>query len=277
MSLHEQQACFRRLSTEHPAWRLLGADHAPIILAFISDLFSQTNEVPFGRAKVALEAELSAWHEKYGMHDNAGTYLRQWIQADWMREHNDSLTRTDAFEMALRFAQGIEQRESSATASHLRIVQDAVRDLAVVLSPNPAERISLLSVRREELDREIARLEAGIVPQLWLTTKKIGYWGDLDTWGLKMLSDVRQRQPHTQALMMDRATLTAHPGRVVCEPTQASLPAAGLTIDELALFEFLCEVAGQFGRLEQERLSQDYITSRLNAWVDGGNGLGAGP
>ncbi|MER0848476.1 DUF3375 domain-containing protein [Pseudomonas aeruginosa] len=52
------------------------------------------------------------------------------------------------------------------TASHLRIVQDAVRDLAVALSPNPEKRITLLTARRQELDLEIERLQMGEVPEL---------------------------------------------------------------------------------------------------------------
>ncbi|ADM99114.1 DUF3375 domain-containing protein [Dickeya dadantii] len=166
MSLHEQQARFRRQFSEHAAWRLLHADNAPIVLAFINDLFAQESEVPFGKARVALEAELPQWQEIFGLHDNAGTYLRQWIQAGWLREHDDKLTRTDAFELALRFAQGLDQRDSNATASHLRIVQDAVRDLAVALNPNPEERITLLIARKQEIELEIGRLRSGKIPEL---------------------------------------------------------------------------------------------------------------
>lgn len=166
MSLHEQQARCRRLQSEHAAWRLLKADNAPIVLAFVADLFAQDSEVPFGKARIALEAELHNWQEDFGLHDNAGAYLRQWIQAGWLREHDDMVTRTDAFELAMRFVQNLEQRDSSATASHLRIVQDAVRDLAIALSPNAQERVTLLTARRQELDLEIHRLQMGAVPQL---------------------------------------------------------------------------------------------------------------
>ncbi|NWB90261.1 DUF3375 domain-containing protein [Pseudomonas agarici] len=166
MSLHEQQARYRRLFTEHAAWRLVHAEHAPIILAFVSDLFAQDSEVSFGKARIALEAELPAWQDSYGLQENAGIHLRHWIQSGWLREHDDRLTRTDAFEQALRFAQNLEQRDSNATATHLRIVQDAVRDLAVALSPNPEERITLLTARSQELDRKIELLRAGVVPEL---------------------------------------------------------------------------------------------------------------
>jgi len=122
--------------------------------------------VSFGKARIALEAELPAWQESFGLQDNASVHLRHWIQSGWLREHDDLLTRTDAFEKALRFAQNLEQRDSNATATHLRIVQDAVRNLAVALSPNPEERITHLTVRREEMDREIELLRAGVVPEL---------------------------------------------------------------------------------------------------------------
>ena len=166
MSVHEQQARYRRLFSEHAAWRLLHADHAPIILAFINDLFHEDREVPFGKARVALETELPLWQELYGLQDNAGIHLRNWIHAGWLREHDDQLTRTDAFELAMRFAQSLEHRDSSATASHLRIVQDAVRDLATALSPDPKERITLLQARRHELDLQIEQLRRGELTQL---------------------------------------------------------------------------------------------------------------
>lgn len=168
MSFHELHARLRRLHKEHVAWRLLRADNAPLILAFIADLFEEINEIPFGRAKVALDTELEGWRRQ-GLLDsevNATTYLRQWIQAGWLRELDDQLSKTDACEIALRFCRQLEQRESHATASHLRIVQDAVRDLAVALSPDPQERIALLEARKVEIERELADLNAGIVHEL---------------------------------------------------------------------------------------------------------------
>ncbi|WP_205827899.1 DUF3375 domain-containing protein [Microbulbifer sp. SH-1] len=168
MSFTEHQARFRRLYREHAAWQLLRADNAPHILAFVSDLFREASEVPFGQARAALAAELARSREANTWETDtpAGTYLRQWIQAGWLRELDDQLTRTDACEVALRFCRGLDQRETHATASHLRIVQDAVRDLAVALSPNADERIAILEARRLQLELEIDELRAGIVRQL---------------------------------------------------------------------------------------------------------------
>jgi len=69
-------------------------------------------------------------------------------------------------EQALRFCRSLDERTSGTTASHLRIVQDAERDLAVSIHPDPAERIDMLAGRKREIEREIADLEAGIVKEL---------------------------------------------------------------------------------------------------------------
>lgn len=167
VSVAELHARFSRLRASDPAWRLLSAGHAPMILAFLGDLFAQASEVPFSRAKVALDAELSRLKETgLDVQDNASTYLRQWIAATWLREHDGMLVCTDACEMALRFAKGLERRAQSTTASHLRIVQDAVRDLAVALSPRVDVRIRALEAQRQTLEREIEELRGGVVVEL---------------------------------------------------------------------------------------------------------------
>jgi len=166
MSLYEKQARYRRLHSEQSAWRLLRADSAPIILAFIDSLFVDVQEVLFARAKAALEAELPTWNEAYGMQDNANSHLRNWIHAGWIREHDDQLTRTDAFHQALRFVEGLESRDTTTSATHLRRVQDAVRDLAVALNPSAEDRLLVLRAQLAEMNEEVLRLEAGIVPEL---------------------------------------------------------------------------------------------------------------
>jgi hypothetical protein len=168
MSLGECHARYRRLARENAAWRLLRAANAPLVLAFIGDLFKETNDVPFSRAKAALDLELSHWREAdwFDSEKSAAAYLREWIQAGWLRELDDNLGKTDAFETALRFCEGLDKRENQATASHLRIVQEAVRDLTASLSPNAQERVTLLASRQAELQREIDDLNAGIVKML---------------------------------------------------------------------------------------------------------------
>ncbi|MGM3189821.1 DUF3322 domain-containing protein [Dickeya dadantii subsp. dieffenbachiae] len=101
----------------------------------------------------------------------------------------------------------------------------------------------------------------------WLKDKRIGYWGDIDTWGLKFLADVRLRQPHVEAVMMDQETLLSHVERGVCEKRPTELPEQGLTPAERTLFDMLRSNRYGVSRLEQERLSQDYVEQRLTTWL----------
>ncbi|WP_250657083.1 DUF3375 domain-containing protein [Alkalimarinus coralli] len=168
MSFQQKQATYRRLYSEHAAWKLLRADNAPYILAFIADLFSEESEISYGRARIMLDAEIERSRELgiWSTETSAATYLNQWIRAGWLREMDDALTKTDASEIALRFCKGLDERNSGTTASHLRIVQEAVRDLAVAISPNVDERVTLLESKKAEIQREIDALQAGVVPEL---------------------------------------------------------------------------------------------------------------
>lgn len=168
MSFQGLQAKYRRLYVESAAWKILRTDNAPYILAIIADLFSDESEIPYGRARIMLDAEIERSRELgiWATETSAATYLNQWIRKGWLREMDDLLTKTDASEIALRFCKGLDERNSGTTASHLRIVQEAVRDLAVAISPNVDERVILLESKKAEIQREIDALQAGVVPEL---------------------------------------------------------------------------------------------------------------
>lgn len=168
MNFQGLQAKYRRLFQESKSLHLLKADNAPIILAFLAELFSEESEVSFSRARVALDAELERCRELgvWETETAAGSYLNQWIRAGWLREMDDMLTKTDASEIAFRFCQGLDDRNTGTSASHLRIVQEAVRDFAVAISPNIDERVTLLEYKKTEIQREIDALNAGVVVQL---------------------------------------------------------------------------------------------------------------
>ena len=168
MTFLGDQSRYRRLYAEHAAWKLLRADSAPLILAFFADLFKDDNDVPFSRARVSLEAEISRCREMglWETETTAGIYLNTWIRSGWLRELDDHLSRTDACDIAMRFCRGLVERNTGTSASHLRIVQEAVRDLSVALNPNAEERIQLLELQKAQLQLEIDSLNAGVVIML---------------------------------------------------------------------------------------------------------------
>lgn len=68
----------------------------------------------------------------------------------------------------------------------------------------------------------------------WLQDRRIAYWGDLDTWGLLMLSRARERQPCLQPILMSHGlfdALAQTSAVVESSPADEQLP-NGLTIPE---------------------------------------------
>ena len=101
----------------------------------------------------------------------------------------------------------------------------------------------------------------------WLAAHRVRYWGDLDTHGFAILSQLRARLPHAESMLMDRATLLEHREQWVTEPAQVATALQYLSEDEAILYNDLVEDAvGPSVRLEQERIS----FRRLNRALGGG-------
>ena len=110
-----------------------------------------------------------------------------------------------------------------------------------------------------------AGLNLGWLAAPWLQSRHMGYWGDLDTWGLHMLATARSHLPHLHTLLMDRATFDAHAHLAVTEPTPASTPAPGaLSANEVALDQHLRTLPR--GRLEQEFLPANAVAQAVRHW-----------
>jgi hypothetical protein len=102
----------------------------------------------------------------------------------------------------------------------------------------------------------------------WLKQKHIGYWGDMDSWGLVMLARARKYQPGLTPLMMDQTLFERYaPGRAVSEPTIAQeAPPYHLTNQEQQFYWHL--IKQQYGRLEQEYLPVSDVCHALQIWCD---------
>lgn len=99
--------------------------------------------------------------------------------------------------------------------------------------------------------------------------KAIGYWGDLDSWGLHLLSLARKARPELSPIMMTRAVFDRFSeGLSVREEDSFSKDrVSGLTPEELELFDHL--IALDKGRLEQEFLPKDFCAGEITRWAEG--------
>lgn len=100
-----------------------------------------------------------------------------------------------------------------------------------------------------------------------LTEKRVAYWGDIDTWGLRFLAKARSLLPDIRALMMTPDIFDQHQHRAVIEPVLANAkPPQELQPAETSLYERL--TTEPRGRLEQEFLPTDVVHQAVRSWID---------
>ncbi|MEJ2042782.1 MAG: DUF2220 family protein [Reinekea sp.] len=112
------------------------------------------------------------------------------------------------------------------------------------------------------IDDTIAILGAGL-DLSWLSSKtfyskRVIYWGDIDTWGFQMLAAARLSKPELESVLMDQATFEqCKDNSSVIEPVKAeNVSQSTLTQEEKTFYKAL-------QNLEKGRLEQEYIPAEL--------------
>ena len=156
----------------------------------------------------------------------------------------------------------------------LPFAQQRVRARELVSTPLPGTHVLIVENERclhqlPSLPGTVAILGAGLdldwLRAPWLQEKRLGYWGDIDTWGLTMLARAKCLQPRLTALLMDEAVFAECAHSAVAEPIPAGGKAPeGLDEAESSLYAHLKGV--ERGRLEQEFLPQSLVEAALTAW-----------
>jgi len=96
---------------------------------------------------------------------------------------------------------------------------------------------------------------------IWLAEKNIFYWGDIDEHGFQILHQLRSYYPATQSVMMDSETLNRFAEFVVIGAHNKSEHLSLLNEEESNVFNQLKSM--DKNRLEQEKISQDYVDKYL--------------
>lgn len=160
--------------------------------------------------------------------------------------------------------------------SLLSFKQIRVRSSDLRATPLPGER--LLIVENESCQHQlpslpgtIAVLGAGFnlgwADADWLSTKKVAYWGDIDTWGLQCLASARKLVRHLEPLLMSSEVFARFSNLAVPEPVAAGteLPSE-LTSAEKDLYKRLLHEPR--GRLEQEFLPDAFCRKTVLNWAN---------
>jgi hypothetical protein len=107
----------------------------------------------------------------------------------------------------------------------------------------------------------------------WLAQQALYYWGDIDTHGFAILDQLRTHFPQASSFLMDRETLHAHQAHWGTEPDPVGQDLSRLTASEKALYDVLRDDRTRKNlRLEQERVSYDWLSAALSRLLKGEQG-----
>ncbi|EAR21570.1 DUF3375 family protein [Nitrococcus mobilis] len=149
---HDYLQTLRRL---HPAWRLLAADHGPLVIGFLHRCFIEPNVRTLSEEEAAarLEDYLFQLRERFGEEafpKRALDYLNDWAndQRGWLRKYyretrdEPCFDITPATEQAIQWLAGLEQQQFVGTESRLLTVFDLLRQIVQGTETDPETRIA---------------------------------------------------------------------------------------------------------------------------------------
>lgn len=164
----------KSLRQNHPAWKLLMADHAPLIAAFIKKTFIEPNHRQLSQADLtsALEDFLFVLRQTEGEEAfprSAQTYLDDWASDDkgWLRRfypkgsdevHYDLMPWV---EKAVTWLESLVSQEFVGTESRLRSIFDLLRQMVEGSEADIPSRIAALEAQKAQIEARIELARSG--------------------------------------------------------------------------------------------------------------------
>lgn len=159
---------------QHPAWRLLAADSAPLVASFLHRVFVVPNVRVMAQSSLveALEDTLFGLRERLGPQafpKTAQAYVNDWAANDkgWLRKFYPSgsdephFDLTPPTERALAWLGGLTERQFVGTESRLLTLFGLLKQMSDGSETNPQARVAELQKQRDAIDAEIARVLEG--------------------------------------------------------------------------------------------------------------------
>ena len=170
------------LRDNSPAWRLLRADNAALVLSFLGRVFVTDNVRSISATELAsrLDDELYALNQSDREQGGkrypkpAKAYLDDWAapEVGWLRKYYPDGTdephydATPAVEKALQWIRTLREREFVGTESRLNVIFELLRQIVFGTETDAGQRLAELHRQRQDIDEQIARVQAGAMPML---------------------------------------------------------------------------------------------------------------
>lgn len=204
------------LRVRHPAWILLRADNAPLILNLLGRVFVDRNagQLPVSELAGELDEELYALNQRLGegtFPKSAVAYLDDWAAPErgWLRKFypqggsdEPHFDLSPAVEKALLWISDLRIRDFVGTESRLNTVFELLRQMVFGADEDPEHRLIELRRRRAELDQEIARTERGEFTTLGAVGQRDRYQQFVRT-ARELLADFREVEDNFRRLDRD--------------------------------------------------------------------------
>jgi hypothetical protein len=207
------------LRERHAAWRLLRASNCALILSFLGEFFVEGNRGASSASEVAAALDDHLYELNASVVTEGGEarfpkaprdYLEDWAatEAGYLRRFyplGDTEVHyevTPAFEKAYAWVLSLKARPFVATESRLHTAVELLRQIVHGTETDPDRRLADLRRRRDELDTEIASVEAGQLSLLEPASVRDRYQQFTST-ARELLSDFREVEENFRRL--DRA------------------------------------------------------------------------
>lgn len=193
---HESLMYIRK---NHPAWKLIAARNAPLIISFLYKQFIYNNLRQI--AETTLINELEFWLERNDQEEvrkSARDYLREWSSDDysWLRRFHERETDevqydlTSTAQKAIQWIAEFQEKSFIGTESRLIMIFDILNQLVTQTESDPTLRIAELERKKAEIDLEIDQIKSGNVSTLDSTQIKERFM-QANTMSREILSDFR--------------------------------------------------------------------------------------
>ncbi|MFA6092175.1 MAG: DUF3375 domain-containing protein [Elusimicrobiota bacterium] len=196
---------------KHPAWRLLSADSAPLIVSFLDQAFLESNARSYPQTLLVsrLDDYLFRLNEQIGNKypRTAHEYLDEWARGEnaYLRKYypakgdEPEFDLTPATEKAIEWLRSLEQKPFVGTESRLLSIFQLLREVIQSTETDPAARLAALEKRKAELEEEIRNLRAGRPVSYDPTQVKERYLQIEDS-ARRLLADFRQVEENFRQL-----------------------------------------------------------------------------
>jgi len=154
---------------QHPAWQLLAARRAPLVIGCLKPLFENAGgEIPLEDARTRLARMLAAHANNPDFEIASDDFpslarkeLREWIRKGLLAERGGLVFATDALQASFRFVESIRERMMTSTASRLATVQQRIEALESRMDPDVEKRKAYLHAKIQNLQNELTKVESG--------------------------------------------------------------------------------------------------------------------